>query len=134
MIDALKRHWHGLAKERPGHRFQNHYRRAHMGGHRRNRVLRLSAGIALVVVGLILLVIPGPGTVFVILGGALLAEESSTIARLLDTAEVQLRRFVQLALRTWRQTSTAGKCSAALMSLALFGTALWLIGKTLMGS
>jgi hypothetical protein len=84
------------------------------------------------VVGLILLVIPGPGSVLIVVGAALLAQESLATARLLDSAEMHLRRLIRSALRMWHQASTAGKLSAALMSVALVAIAVWFVGRTLM--
>jgi hypothetical protein len=61
-------------------------------------MLTIVAGTLLLAVGLVMLVAPGPGILVVVLGGALLAEESQLIARFLDWAEVGIRRLIS-ALR-----------------------------------
>lgn len=49
------------------------------------------------IVGVALLVLPGPGIPPLLLGGALLAGESLTVARWLDS--------VELKIRNWRKSS-----------------------------
>ena len=47
----------------------------------------------LVIVGIAFLVLPGPGIPPLILGAALIAGESLTVARGLDAVELRLRRW-----------------------------------------
>jgi hypothetical protein len=60
--------------------------------------VKILAGSALIAAGLFMLVAPGPGLLVLVLGGALIAEESAPMARLLDAAEVRIRRAIS-ALR-----------------------------------
>jgi hypothetical protein len=61
-------------------------------------MLTILGGTALIAVGLVMLVAPGPGILVVAIGGALLAEESLLAARALDWLEVKIRRTIS-ALR-----------------------------------
>jgi hypothetical protein len=56
------------------------------------RLVWLSAGIVLVVVGLIFLVTPGPGILFLLPGAALVSQEWLSLARALDRGEAWLRK------------------------------------------
>jgi hypothetical protein len=57
------------------------------------RVLKAVAAVLLIALGIALLVLPGPGSVFIVVGAALLAEESSHVARSLDWTEMKIRRL-----------------------------------------
>ena len=61
-------------------------------------MLTILAGTLLFALGLVMLVAPGPGILVVMVGGALLAEESLFMARALDWSEVKIRRAIS-ALR-----------------------------------
>jgi len=66
-------------------------RRSH---HRKSPVARLAwtiAGIVAVVGGIVLMPAPGPGIPVVLVGAAILAEESLYVARALDWCELKLR-------------------------------------------
>ncbi len=77
-------------------------------------------------------VLPGPGTLTVFLGLGMIAGEFRPVARLLDWAEVRVRKLGRRVKDTWR-SSAAGKalvasaaaiCVAALLYVAyllLFG-------------
>jgi len=96
MFARLKQSWQDLKKRRPGHRFEERYEqsRAKAGSGGGGRTIKLVVGILLVLVGIVLLVIPGPGSLFIVIGGAFLAEESRTVARFLDRTELAGRRVI----------------------------------------
>ena len=78
----------------PGRRFQERYRRKSSSG--RGRLARCAvilAGIALTLIGIFFLAVPGPGIPILAVGLALIAQESAVMARLLDRAEIRLRRW-----------------------------------------
>ena len=52
-----------------------------------------AAGIVLTLVGVCFLALPGPGLPILVVGLALIAQESVTMARLLDRTELRLRRW-----------------------------------------
>jgi hypothetical protein len=78
----------------PGRRFQERYRRKRL---KKGSVLKRGAiavcGALLTLVGLFFLVVPGPGIPILVLGLALIAQESASAARFLDRAELRLRRW-----------------------------------------
>jgi hypothetical protein len=55
--------------------------------------------------GLFFLLAPGPGLLIFLIGALLVAEESRTIARLLDGADLRLRRLAAWVLAHWRRRS-----------------------------
>jgi len=88
------RSWDRFVHTTPGRRFQERYRRMqHEKGSAWKRCAFVLAGIALSVVGLFFMAVPGPGIPILAVGLALIAQESATLARLLDRAEVRLRRW-----------------------------------------
>lgn len=82
--------WHDV----PGHRFRRRYRARQESQVRPlDRVLRVAGGMILVVVGIALLILPGPGIPPLLIGAALLAGESLTVARWLDGVELKVRNW-----------------------------------------
>ena len=78
----------------PGRRFQERYRRMQEAkGGAWKRCALVCAGIVLVLVGLFFMAVPGPGIPIFAIGLALIAQESASTARLLDRAEIRLRRL-----------------------------------------
>jgi hypothetical protein len=78
----------------PGRRFQERYeRRSQTERGRLSRYAAVAAGIVLTLVGIFFLAVPGPGIPILVLGLALIAQESAVTARLLDRAEVRLREW-----------------------------------------
>ena len=89
-----------LLQSLPGRRFQERYRRRSATEHGRlARWASILAGIGLTLIGLFFLAAPGPGIPILAVGLALIAQESAATARLLDRAEIRLRRWWK---RLWR--------------------------------
>ena len=61
------------------------------------KVLIIIAGIFIILIGMIFWLIPGSGWAIIILGAALLAGESNTVARMLDWLELKIRKIVSSA-------------------------------------
>jgi hypothetical protein len=92
--------WDRFVHSTPGRRFQERYRRMReQKGSAWKRGLFVIAGVALAAIGVCFLVVPGPGIPILAVGMALVAQESVTLARLLDRAELKLRRI----WKRWRQ-------------------------------
>ena len=104
MLESLKKSWRELAKDEPGHRFLNRYKRAQKKGSTAGRVLTLTLGSVLVLAGVVFLLIPGPGSLLIVVGAALLAEESATVARALDRTELWARPWARRLTRWARRT------------------------------
>ena len=99
MFDGLKRRLRRFMTVPSGRRFRAAYERHHERPNLARRILTIGAGIGLIVVGLLLLVLPGPGLLVAAVGAALLAEESLTVARALDWLDVRVTRL----WRRWRR-------------------------------
>lgn len=69
----------------------------------RKRIAVLVIGLALVLGGIALLVLPGPGLLVIIAGLAVLATEFAWAERLLDQAKDQAAKAKDKAKRTWRK-------------------------------
>jgi uncharacterized membrane protein HdeD (DUF308 family) len=96
VIDGLKTRWRELRQGEPGRRFRaryerRHAKRRHAGG---RKWAVIFAGALILVAGIVLLPLPGPGMLVVALGALLVAEESLTVARMLDALEVRGRAFI----------------------------------------
>ena len=92
MASRIRRELRALRDDEPGARFENGYERIHL----RNKVLRmvvLALGVVLMASAAVTFVLPGPNFVLVLVGLALIAGQSRTIARLIDRAEVAGRRW-----------------------------------------
>lgn len=88
--------WNSFWRDAPGRRFTRRYERLRERGHHPLwRALRGLLGVALILVGAVFMVLPGPGIVPVIAGLALLASDSSRIARGLDRAELAIRGWLE---------------------------------------
>jgi uncharacterized protein (TIGR02611 family) len=66
------------------------------------RVAVLLVGIALVLAGVAMLVLPGPGLLVIIAGLAVMATEFAWAERLLDQAKEQASKASARAKRSWR--------------------------------
>lgn len=91
----LRREWHELRDGRPGSRFRDAFQRIHGNGRHRRRWKRVGIGLLLLGVGFVLLFIPGPGIPMMVIGAAMLAQESPSMARLLDRLEVAARKVLR---------------------------------------
>ena len=104
MFGKLRRQWHDLATAKPGRRFQNRY----YGRKRRRdnpalKVCYIVLGALIVVAGIALLPAPGPGALVLIIGAAMLAEESLWVARACDAIELKVRAWIQSVRRAWKR-------------------------------
>jgi hypothetical protein len=85
-----------LSRGTPGRRFQERYLRARRAAHSAaKRVAKVAAGALLIAVGIVLLPAPGPGILVVLLGLALVAESSLTVAKALDRLELRARGLIK---------------------------------------
>jgi len=125
MSNPLKKQWETLKRGRPGERFAARY---HAGqktkkdtglGFKVFRVVRILIALGAIVVGIILVFIPGPAILFFLIAASLLAAESLTIARFLDWSELKLRALFHWVTRHWRKLHFVGKI--AISSLAVTG-------------
>jgi hypothetical protein len=120
MSDELKSAWREFIRSPPGERFERRFR--HVRSIRRSGLLKWASwigGSTLIVIGLVALPAPGPGTLVLLAGGALLAQESLYAARALDRLELLLRSAAASLGRIWSRTPTAVRALAVLASASL---------------
>jgi uncharacterized membrane protein YbaN (DUF454 family) len=72
----------------------------------------------LVIVGIFLCLIPGPGVPFIILGAGLFAKRFRAVASALDWLEVKLRKIIRRAAAWWRQATMPARGAAAFIIVA----------------
>jgi hypothetical protein len=132
----FRQHWRELRRGRPGRRFQDRYERSRREENRTGalkRIALITVAIALLAVGLVLTVIPGPAFVFFILAGALLAGESRIIAKFMDWCEVRARRIIGWAKRLWGRIPGVARV-AVIMVVAGCAVTIAILGyRTLRG-
>ena len=95
MIQKLKEQWRELRRAPPGKRFCQRYERR--AKERKSPAARVGWSVLaslLIVVGIIALPLPGPGFIPIGIGLALLAQESASVARFCDRAELAIRKLV----------------------------------------
>jgi hypothetical protein len=121
MLQQIRTTWKLFKTSKPGERFVRlyHSREARPSWWQRSTFLLL--GVLLMIVGVVLMAAPGPGTVAFVLGAAIAAQESLRVARAMDWAEVRLWRAARSARAWWRRRSTSTK---AAMAIAAVVTAL----------
>jgi hypothetical protein len=102
IVHRMTRGWRELARDEPGRRFINHYCRSQRRYSLRSTAARIALGAVLMLVGMALWFLPGPGWLFVILGLAMLAGEFRALAQLLDRAECTVREQAHRMRRWWR--------------------------------
>ncbi len=116
-----KQGWQRLLRSRPGRRFRERYRR-HADDTPARRHWSAAGAVGVILLGLILMPFPGPGTLIVIIGLALLAGISARVAGLLDLAELRLRRAGQRLQGRWQRAPwTTGALLAAIALTAAGG-------------
>jgi len=89
MAASPNRQWQHFKSMPSGRRFKTRHRlrRAQHGGLAR-KIVFMTGGALLVLAGMTMLVLPGPGLLAMLLGAALIAEESLLAAHLLDRCDV----------------------------------------------
>ena len=106
----------------PGERFKRWHK---VRGEKRSgglkKALLLGTGLVLVVVGIVLMPAPGPGSLILIVGAILAAQESLTVARALDWAELRIRQLAAWGLRIWHLAVLPVKAMLVCGGIAIVG-------------
>ena len=107
MFDTLKQRWRQFAKAPPGQRFKTHFqhRQQTRPSALHQKILAIGGGVLVMGAGIFFMLAPGPGILIFLVGALLVAEESRTVARLMDGADLRLRRLAAWVLARWRQRS-----------------------------
>ncbi len=129
ITERLKGSWQEFADSKPGHRFQDRYRRRQEqggSGHIVKRVFLIVLGAVLALGSLFTAPLPGPGFATVFLGLAILAGELLPAARFLDWAELRLRAFWQFVQDVWR-SGLLGKVAIVAVAAILVATFAYVV-------
>lgn len=110
MFNTKSKDWQEFKKSAPGKRFQDVYhKREKKAGKGNNsglgRGLWIAAGVLLIAAGVVLAFMPGPGSLVMLGGVALIARESLVVAKFLDRLEVWLSPYALKLRRWWRGMS-----------------------------
>ena len=132
-VAEMKQEWRQFKHDRPGERFENH--RCRMDRHPTwHKVVRAVAGFALIALGVVFCILPGPGTVGIVFGLALLAGMSKSIAHLLDRVEPKLRRGLHRAHEFWRHLSTPRRVLLVAVAAILVGLGCYVVWQQWLGA
>ena len=134
MIVRTKQSWRHFEASKPGHRFQERYRRqeSEHGWKDPRRLFYVVGGLVVAVGSLLLGVLPGPGTLIFFVGLGMIAGEFRPIARILDWAEVRARELGRWVGGVWR-SSAAGKASVVAAAAICAAVVLYAAYRLLFG-
>lgn len=93
MFEGLRKQWHVFRADPAGERFQRRYRRNTARAGMVRKFAIIGGGTVLLLIGIALLVLPGPGMLLILLGAGLVAEESLIAARALDRLDLTVQRL-----------------------------------------
>lgn len=104
MTVSVRRQWQHFKATPSGRRFQTRHRmRRAQGGSMARKVLISGLGVLIVLAGIVMIVLPGPGMLAIVIGAALIAEESLLAARMLDRIDA----WATGLFRRWRARRAA---------------------------
>ncbi len=109
MIERMKESWRRFKASKPGYRFQDRYRRHQESEHGwldPRKFLYVVGGLVIALGSLLLGALPGPGTLTFFLGLGMIAGEFRPVARLLNWAEMRVRKLGRWIRDTWRSSAT----------------------------
>ena len=135
MIGKTKEGWRQFETSKPGHRFQDRYRRqqaSEHGGRDPRRLFYVVGGLIIAVGSLLFGVLPGPGTLTFFVGLGMIAGEFRLVARLLDWVEVRTRKLGRWVGGIWR-SSAAGKASVVSVAAICVAAVLYVAYRLLFG-
>lgn len=133
---TLAREWQVLRHSPPGQRFQKSYDLGQREADRSTvvrRVIRLVLAAVALIIGVVLVFIPGPAFVFFAIAGALLATESRAVARVLDWIELRVRQALRWARRLWQGLPLAAKVVVAGVALLVSAAAAYASYRVMFG-
>lgn len=120
MFEEPKASAQRFRRAQPGTRFQQQYQ-TQQRSDRPAWVKPLWIGLGLVIIaaGGAALPLPGPGSLVIAIGGALLARELEFAARGLDRLEVRIRSAATWAERAWKRSAASAKAGIVALGVVL---------------
>lgn len=128
MFEQLKDAWRHFRNSEPGQRFQDLKSRQGNAEGRLplwQKALFVVLGVAIIVAGVVLLPLPGPGALVVLLGLALLSWASRRVTVFLDRAELWLRAVLRTLWAWWKRAPMVARLLVLAVALLISGGALY---------
>ena len=125
MHTSLKKRWRALSAGTPGRRFRDRYHRNQKNQQKNwiGRIVRIVVAAVVLVGAAILTVIPGPAIPLFFLAGALIASDWLWMAKVMDRAEVFLRKIFKPIGKFWLHLPVYGRVLLAIATTTLSITA-----------
>jgi hypothetical protein len=135
-LAEVKEEWRRFRDDSPGERFRKHRERMKRKS-KKHAAVATALGVLLLVSGVVLLFMPGPGLLLIVFGLALVGSHVKRVADAMDRAEPALRDRGRRIARWWRHLSRGSKAGvvvagAAVTTLALVGTWRFVIAAYLL--
>ena len=124
VVERARGEWRRFRDDPPGRRFRNYRRRLREHGSRALRACGIVCGALLVVAGIAMCFLPGPGVVTLLLGLAMFGGESRRLAGWLDRLEPWLRDKIAAVGRWWRRRSLLSRGALVCLAMAATGLAM----------
>lgn len=137
MKSTLRSEWQNLRRGPAGQRFQRRYEVSRRSRNKitiAGRISRLVLAVVFMVIGVVLVFIPGPAIFFFVLAASLLATESLMLAKALDRVEVWLLQSWSAGKRTWHHLSFLEKLLVGGVAGLCAFTGSYLSWRILLGS
>ena len=130
VFKAIKDEWRRFESSEPGSRFIEYHHRVKEAS-TASRVARIALGLVLFGAGIVMLVVPGPGILFMVFGLACFGGESAWISKLLDRFELKARAGWRWCKATWQAMHAAGKVAVVLFALIVAAGAAYVMYRVL---
>jgi uncharacterized protein (TIGR02611 family) len=122
MIQQVKENWQEFKNSEPGERFQDRYnrrRQEEQGRWSKGAILNIVLGLLIIVGGLVIGLVPGPGGFIAFLGLGLIGSEFQPTAKALDWGEVKVRAVALWAKNIWDVLPLGGKIIVGVLALVV---------------
>ena len=98
-MNWLSTKWEKIKSVKPGERFQKRYYRINERRGQRStflKIIYLITGLAICLVGVFFLFVPGSGWLILFIGASFIAGESLFVAKTLDYFEEKIRKYLEI--------------------------------------
>lgn len=133
MIETVREDWRCFKEGAPGSRFRGVYERRQQAQQERSglrRAIPIAIGVVLILAGIAVGWVPGPGGFVGIFGVALLATQFRWLAKVLDWTELRLRGAWR---RLWKERSVPARVLVVVVAVAAAAGAAYGVGRLFLG-
>ena len=135
MLKSLRKSWKQFFDAEPGRRFQERYRRRRQEGESAlSRAFWVVLGVVVFAAGIFFLPAPGPGTLILLVGAGLIAQEFHAAAKAMDWVEVRVRRLLRPLGKLWRRAPLPVKVLIVLVEVGAALAVGYLFNRLVSGS